>query len=85
MSMKARIACGMMLGLIGAAACAGWLDGGYYSVGTAARASRPQRVERSAYVREALTPPVPRGDLRSDIESNARAQRNARNWRGSPP
>ncbi|MCF2133662.1 MULTISPECIES: hypothetical protein [Burkholderiaceae] len=72
MSVKARIVCGIAVSSIGATAGAGWLDSGYHSAGAAARASRAERVERSAYVRGALTAPVPRGDLRSDIESNAR-------------
>lgn len=66
MSVKARIVCGIAVSSIGATAGAGWLDSGYHSAGAA------ERVERSAYVRGALTAPVPRGDLRSDIESNAR-------------
>lgn len=85
MSVKVRIVCGIALWSIGAAAAAGWLDSGYHSAGAVARASRPEHVERSAYMPEALTLPVPRGDLRSDIESNARARRNVRGWRSPPP
>ncbi|MEJ2769706.1 hypothetical protein [Mycetohabitans sp. B46] len=76
MSVKVQTVCGIALWSIGAAAAAGWLDSGYHSAGAVARASRPERVERSAYLPEPLTPPVPRGDLRSDIQSNA--------WRLAP-
>jgi hypothetical protein len=79
MSKRALIACGIVL-LSMAASASAQVAGGWYRV-AGPRSTRYEPVHAGSLTSREFSPPAPRGDLRGDIESNARARREASPYR----
>lgn len=82
MSKRALIACGIVLSSMAASASAQVAGGWYRVAGPHAIRSEPFR--ETALAGREFTPPAPRGDLRGDIEDNARVRREAQGYREAP-